>query len=89
MHDTGPAAFIRQQQALIARRDYSPLLSQIAVPTLVLVGEDDQITPPEFAREMAGGIAGSRLVTVPRCGHLSTLEAPGIVTDALKGWLED
>ncbi len=87
-HETGPDVFIRQQQAIMARPDSLPLLAHITVPTLVLVGEEDQITPPEHAREMAAGIAGARLSVISGCGHLATLEAPQAVTAALSAWLE-
>jgi pimeloyl-ACP methyl ester carboxylesterase len=53
----------------------------------VLVGDSDQLTPPERASEIADGICGARLVVVPQCGHLSTLERPQAVSDALRTWL--
>ncbi len=84
----GPEGFVRQQRAIMARPDSRPGLPAIAVPTLVLVGEEDQITPPAEAREIAAGIgARARLVTLPDCGHLSTLEAPEAVTKELLDWL--
>jgi pimeloyl-ACP methyl ester carboxylesterase len=85
--EVGVSAFIRQQTALIARRDSRPTLGAIRCPTLVLVGEEDELTPPERAVELAAGIDGARLVRVPRCGHLSTLEQPEPVTRALLEWL--
>jgi len=85
--ETGAQAYIRQQQAIMSRPDSRPGLAAIACPTLVLVGDEDQPTPPELAREMAAGIAGSRLVVVPDSGHLSTLEQPQAVTAALVEWL--
>ena len=87
--DVGPEAFIRQQQAIIGRPDSRPTLAAIACPTLVLVGEQDQLTPLDRAVEMAHGIRGARLVTVPECAHLSTLERPREVTRALLDWLKD
>jgi len=85
--DVGVDAFARQQAALIARPDSRPTLATIDCPTLVLVGAEDQLTPPERAQEIADGIRGAQLVTVPDCGHLSTLEQPHAVTRALLGWL--
>ena len=85
--DTGPEAFVRQQKAIMSRQDSRPLLSEIGCPTLVLVGDGDELTTPELAREIAGGIAGSRLVVVPNCGHLSTIERPEPVNAALAQWL--
>jgi pimeloyl-ACP methyl ester carboxylesterase len=86
--DVGPEAFIRQQTAIIVRPDSRPSLAAIACPTLVLVGEQDELTPPDRAVEMAHGIRGAQLVTVPECGHLSTLERPREVTRALLDWLK-
>jgi pimeloyl-ACP methyl ester carboxylesterase len=85
--ETGPDAYQRQQQAIMSRPESRPGLAAIACPTLVLVGDDDQLTPPALAREMAVGIRGSRLVVVPECGHLSTLERPQVVTQALVEWM--
>jgi len=84
----GAAGFVRQQRAIMTRPDSRPGLAAIRVPTLVLVGEEDLITPPEEAREIAAGTgAAARLVTVPGAGHLSTLEAPEAVTRELLTWL--
>jgi len=85
---TGPEAFVRQQTAIMTRPDSRPDLAAIRCPTLVLVGDGDEATPPDRAAEIANGIPEARLVTVPECGHLSTLEQPHLVTQALKGWLE-
>lgn len=88
--DIGADGFVRQQRAIMGRPDSRPGLGAINVPTLVLVGEEDLITPPGEAEEMAAGIgANARLVTVPACGHLSTIEAPERVTSELLAWLGD
>lgn len=85
----GAEGFVRQQRAIMGRPDSRPGLGAIAVPSLVLVGEEDVITPPAEAAEIARGIgAHARLVTVPGCGHLSTLEVPERVTRALLDWLD-
>jgi pimeloyl-ACP methyl ester carboxylesterase len=86
-HDVGPQAFMRQQTAIMGRVDSRPLLPTIRCPTLVLVGAQDELTPPHLSEEMAAAIPDSRLVQVPRCGHLSTLEQPDLVTRALVQWL--
>src|SRR5215510_4775058 len=85
--ETGPEAFLRQQKAIMARADAQPLLPTIRCPTLVLVGDGDALTPPALAEEIAAGIAGSRLVVVPDCGHLSTMERPEAVTRVLADWM--
>lgn len=88
-HDTGPDAFVRQQKAIMSRPDSRPLLSEIGCPTLVLVGEGDELTPPELAREIAADILGSKLVVLPNCGHLSTIEQPEAVNSAMSHWLSE
>jgi pimeloyl-ACP methyl ester carboxylesterase len=87
--DVGAAGFIRQQTAILGRADSRPTLGSIHCPTLVLVGEGDELTPPERAAEIAAGIPGARLTTVPQSGHMSTLEQPDEVTRALLQWLGD
>ncbi|MDW5562973.1 MAG: alpha/beta fold hydrolase [Methanomassiliicoccus sp.] len=86
-HETGSDAFVRQQKALMSRKDSRPLLSKIDCPTLVLVGEEDALTPPGLAREMYANILDSHLVVVPGCGHLSTVEKPDAVNAAIIEWL--
>lgn len=86
--EVGVEGFIHQQTAIIGRPDSRPSLGAIRCPALVLVGDGDQLTPPERAEEIAGGIPGSRLVVVPDCGHVSTLEQPRAVTEALVEFLE-
>lgn len=87
MRDTGVEVFVAQQRAIMGRMDSRPGLSAIAVPTLVLVGEQDAITPPDHARDIADAIPGAELTIVPSCGHLSTLERPDEVNAALARWL--
>lgn len=86
---TGVEAYVRQQRAIMGRPDSRPDLAGIACPTLVLVGDRDQITPPALAEEIAGAISGARLTVVPDSGHLSSLERPAAVDDALTRFLSD
>lgn len=86
--ETGPEAFVRQLRALMSRPDARPFLPNVRCKTLVLVGDGDTLTPPELSNEIAGLIPDSRLVVVPDCGHLSTLEQPEAVTKALVEWLK-
>jgi pimeloyl-ACP methyl ester carboxylesterase len=86
--ETGAEAFLRQQKAIMTREDARPWLKSIACPTLVLVGDGDELTPLPLSQELAAGIAGSRLVVVPDCGHLSTMERPEAVTQALVEWMQ-
>jgi len=86
--ETGPHAFVRQQRAILTRPDCRAQLASIRCQTLVLVGDGDELTPPVLSEEIAAGIAGARLVRVPDCGHLSTLERPQAVNEALVTWLK-
>jgi pimeloyl-ACP methyl ester carboxylesterase len=86
--ETGAEAFVREQTAIIGRADSRPDLARIACPTLVVVGDGDELIAPESSVEIADGIPGARLVTVAECGHLSTLERPAQVTAALTEWLQ-
>lgn len=83
----GVDGFSRQTEAIIARIDGRPHLAAISVPTLVLVGDGDPLTPPDHSEEMAAAIPGARLVVVPECGHGSTLEQPEAVDRALIEWI--
>ncbi|MDB5829246.1 MAG: bpoC [Variovorax sp.] len=85
--DVGPERFMRQQRAIGQRPDSRPQLGAIRCPTLVLVGNEDVATPPHLAEEIAAGIAGSQLVKVADAGHLTTIEQPEAVTQALVDWL--
>jgi pimeloyl-ACP methyl ester carboxylesterase len=83
----GKEAFVRQQRAILGRRDHSATLATIRVPTLVLCGRQDALTPLADHQAMAAGIANARLVVVEDCGHLSTIERPEAVNAALRRWL--
>jgi pimeloyl-ACP methyl ester carboxylesterase len=83
----GPEAIIRQVRALQRRRDYQGTLRRCKVPTLILCGAEDRLTPPRRHAFMAGLMPNARLVTVEGAGHLPVLEQPQIVIAALRGWL--
>jgi len=85
--DTGPEIFLRQQRAIMGRPDSRPGLPDITAPTLIVWGEADGITAAAHQSEMLLGIAGSRLETLPACGHLSTLEQPSQVNALLAAFL--
>jgi pimeloyl-ACP methyl ester carboxylesterase len=74
-------------RALMTRPDSTPLLASIHVPTLIVVGDEDTITPPAASEEMQRAIAGSELVRIPQAGHLSNLEQPDLFTAALAAFL--
>lgn len=62
-------------------------LSRISVPTLVIVGEEDVATPHTKAQQIAAGVRGAELVSIPRAGHSSTVEEPAAVTAAIEKFL--
>jgi 3-oxoadipate enol-lactonase len=80
----GIAAALR---AMAARPDSTPLLATIAVPTLIIVGAEDGLTPPSDARAMHAAIAGSQLVELPSAGHLANMEAPEAFNTAVDNLL--
>ncbi len=84
----GKTGFVRQQTAIMGRPDQRPLLPRLRLPTLVLVGRQDLLTPPAMAMELAAGIAEARLEVLEDCGHLATLERPAETTAALRRWLQ-
>ena len=85
--DLGEDVFERQSLALRDRRDQSQTLSLYEGNTLVLCGVYDALCPVERHEEIANLISKSTLNVIPDCGHLSTLEAPQVVTRALQEWL--
>jgi pimeloyl-ACP methyl ester carboxylesterase len=62
-------------------------LGEIRLPTLVVVGEDDRLTPPKYAEFLARGIAGAQLARIPRAGHFVSLEQPANVNRAIRDFL--
>ena len=85
--DNAPEAFIGALEAMKGRPDSTGELAAIKVPTLIIVGENDGVTPPEASRKMHEHIGGSRLVVIPEAGHLSNLEAPEAFNGALAEFL--
>lgn len=83
----GRDAFERQQTAILNRPDSRPDLPSIACPTLVVVGRQDALTPPDRAEEIAAAIPGARLCVVEDCGHLVTVERPQAATVLMRDWL--
>ncbi len=86
--DAGATKFEAQIRALLARPDRTDLLGSLRLPTLVLCGNDDSWAPFSRHEEMARLIRGSQLTGIPDCGHMSTMERPEAVTNAMLAWLE-
>ena len=85
--EIGGDGFVREQRAILGRADSRPLLVEVEVPTVVMVGRQDLTTPLRQAEQMATDIANARLVVLEECGHVSPLERPAEVSAALRRWL--
>lgn len=85
--ELGVDAFARQIDAIIGRVDSRPTLAEVTVPTLVIVGENDTLIPPDEAREIATGIKGAKLEILANCGHMTMVERPESVTKLLADFL--
>ena len=83
----GRENFVLQQHAILGRQDQSDTLRSLDVPVLVVGGSLDTLTPPERSEEIAALAPASQLLILEGVGHLSTLEAPQAVTDALNGFI--
>ncbi|HTH65200.1 MAG TPA: alpha/beta fold hydrolase [Gemmatimonadales bacterium] len=81
------AGLVGALAAMRDRPDSVPLLEEIRVPTLVLGGSEDEISPAAGMRAMALRIRGARYVEVPEAGHLAPLERPELVNGALEEFL--
>ena len=78
------------KQALhaIVSTDFRAVLAHISVPTLVIVGEEDQVTPPAASEFLVENIPGASLVTIPGSGHLTNIEQPKAFNAALGAFLD-
>jgi 3-oxoadipate enol-lactonase len=75
--------------AMRDRPDSRPGLASIRVPTLVVVGDQDALTPPADSEAMAAAVPGARLVTIAGAAHLTPMERPGAVASALGGFFAE
>lgn len=82
-----PAGVAAAQEGMAAREDATALLPSIGVPTLLVVGSEDVISPAAEMAAMAERVPGARLVVVPGAGHMAPLEAPATVNAALAEFL--
>lgn len=74
-------------EAMMTRPDSTPLLGEVSVPTLIVCGDEDRLTPPSDSEAMHHAIPGSRLVLLPGAGHLSSLETPEPFNEALRDFV--
>lgn len=83
----GLEGFARQIEIAISRPDSRPDLGAIRIPTLVIVGDSDPLTPVERSEEIVALVPQARLAVIPDCGHLSSIERPDRVSRELDQWL--
>ncbi len=84
--DGTPAGVAAAQRGMARRPDSTPTLATIKVPTLVVVGEEDGLTPPAEADKLVAGVKGAQLARIPGAGHLPCLENPPAFTAALEAF---
>jgi len=83
----GAKVYVRQNRAVTAREDLRPVLSGITIPTAVIVGEEDRLTPLPMSREIHALTPGATLHIIPNCGHLPPIEKPQAMAALFKAWL--
>jgi pimeloyl-ACP methyl ester carboxylesterase len=87
MSGQSPQAIIAAQSAMARRRDQSDLLATLSMPTLILVGAEDAITPPSVAVSMQSHMPHAMLVQIVSSGHMTLIEQPDAVNAALRAFL--
>lgn len=84
-----PGRFAAQIEALLHRPDAQPVLDRVACPLLLLCGRQDRWSPPERHQAMQARVPGAVLKLIDRCGHMSPMEQPQAVSDAMAAWLDE
>ncbi|QGJ69629.1 Alpha/beta fold hydrolase [Planctomycetales bacterium 10988] len=85
---SSPLGIATAQRAMAARVDREDFLPQIAIPTLLVSGEEDPLTPPELMKKMTGKLPNSELKTISSAGHLAPMECPGEFNQIVKAFLQ-
>lgn len=83
-----PQGIAAVSRGMAQRPDSTDLLATIHCPTLVIVGEQDVLTPPSVAQDYAAQIPGAQYIVIPEAGHLSNLEQPEAFHQAVSGFLQ-
>lgn len=84
-----PAGIAQAAQAMANRPDTTDFLGKITVPVLVIVGENDQLSPPESMRRIAENVRDGSFFTIPNAGHLAPLEQPELFAKTVCGWISE
>lgn len=87
IREAPPAGVAAAQRGMAERPDRLRVLPRLDVPVLILVGEEDELTPPAEAQAMEREVRGGELITLPEAGHLASLERPETFNEALAGFL--
>jgi pimeloyl-ACP methyl ester carboxylesterase len=87
MASTSPRAVADGSRGLALRPSSLETLETITVPTLVVVGEHDQLTPPADSEAIANDVTGAQLLSIDQAGHMSNMENPDAVNDALVSFI--
>jgi pimeloyl-ACP methyl ester carboxylesterase len=85
----GPAGFLRQNEALLHRRDQLSIVSRFQGPILIACGSHDRLCSPRVHADLAARFAHARLLVVEQAGHLSSIDQPVALTSGLTDWLDD
>lgn len=83
-----PEGIAGAQRGMSTRRDSTYILPGIHIPVLIIVGSEDELTPPEEAESLRSGIPGARLRVIKDAGHLSNVEQPEHFNKALLDFIE-
>jgi pimeloyl-ACP methyl ester carboxylesterase len=75
--------------AMLGRNDTTEYLNKIEIPALVICGEFDALTPPAVMKTLADKINGAEFVVIKNCGHMSPIEKPKEVNEAIKNFLKN
>lgn len=87
MTPVGGEAAVRQTRAVASRADHRALLATLTIPTRVLCGQEDKVTPPAMSQELADLIPGAQLEWLKQSGHMTPVEQPREVANAIRGFL--
>lgn len=85
---SAPEAIAAAQRGMAIRPDMTSLLPKITVPTLVVVGQEDGLSPPQEMRGIADAIPNAQFVEIPAAGHMTTVENPAAVNEAILNFLK-
>lgn len=87
IESTDPEGIAASQRGMAERKEFSDKIVDIQVPTLLIVGSEDRLTPPDVMKTMHSRIPGSKCIEIPDVGHMSTMEAPDFVNQAIDDFL--